>query len=56
MEKRGDPDIFSHASIIGKWQKFAELTICFSHIVQLTTRSTLDVYDSHFPLARYVSR
>ena len=40
--------------VIGKWQKFSEQTGCVSRIVQLTTRSTLSVYDNHPPLARYV--
>ena len=40
--------------IIGKWQKFSEQTGCVLRIVQLTTRSTLGVYNNRPPLARYV--
>ena len=40
--------------VIGKWWKFSEQTGCVSRISQLTTRSTLGVYDNRPPLARYV--
>ena len=40
--------------VIRKWRKFLEQTGCVSSIVQPTTRSTLGVYDSRSPLARYV--
>ena len=40
--------------VIGKWQKFSEQTGCVSRIVQLTTCSTLGVYDNRPLLARYV--
>ena len=40
--------------IIGKWRKFSEQTGCVSRIVQLTTCSTLGVYDNCPPLARHV--
>ena len=40
--------------VIGKWEKFSEQTGCISHISQLTTRSTLGIYDNRPPLARYM--
>ena len=40
--------------VIGKWWKFSEQTGCVLCIFQLTTRSTLGVYNNRHPLARYV--
>ena len=40
--------------VIGKWRKVSEQTGCVSRISQLTTRSTLGVYDNRPPIARYV--
>ena len=40
--------------VIGKWRKISEQTGCVSRISQLTTRSTLGVYDNRPPIARYV--
>ena len=40
--------------VIGKWRKVSEQTGCVSHISQLTTRSTLGVYDNRPLIARYV--
>ena len=51
-EKLGEPGSFlTWNDVIRKWQNFAELTGSILRLVQLTTYSTLSVYDSRLPLA-----
>ena len=49
-ENWGELGIFSHVSL----KNSSEQTGCVSRIVQPTTHSTLGVYNSRLPLARYV--